>query len=72
MSFIRAIRTEESGLSNNAYTNIMAAWVFCRALDVLETAAGTTPAGDAGKSGSVDRGTGTLAGYQPENADCFS
>jgi alpha,alpha-trehalase len=27
---------EKSGLSNNAYTNIMAAWVFCRALDVLE------------------------------------
>jgi alpha,alpha-trehalase len=24
------------GLANNAYTNIMAAWVFCRALDVLE------------------------------------
>jgi alpha,alpha-trehalase len=26
----------EPGLSNNAYTNIMAAWVFCRALDVLK------------------------------------
>ena len=28
---------EEPGLSNNAYTNIMAVWVLCRALDVLET-----------------------------------
>jgi trehalose/maltose hydrolase-like predicted phosphorylase len=24
------------GLDNNAYTNVMAAWVFCRALEVLE------------------------------------
>ena len=24
------------GLDNNAYTNIMAVWVLCRALDVLE------------------------------------
>ncbi|MGB3224642.1 MAG: glycosyl hydrolase family 65 protein, partial [Desulforhopalus sp.] len=27
---------EEPGLSNNAYTNIMAAWVFCRALEVFK------------------------------------
>jgi len=27
----------EPGLRNNAYTNIMAVWVLCRALDVLET-----------------------------------
>lgn len=27
---------EEGGLDNNAYTNIMAAWVFCRTLDALE------------------------------------
>ena len=26
---------DEPGLDNNAYTNIMAAWVLCRALDVL-------------------------------------
>jgi len=26
----------EPGLSNNAYTNVMAAWVLCRALDVLD------------------------------------
>jgi alpha,alpha-trehalase len=26
----------EHGLNNNAYTNIMAVWVLCRALDVLE------------------------------------
>lgn len=26
----------EPGLANNAYTNIMAAWVLCRGLDVLE------------------------------------
>ena len=26
----------EAGLDNNAYTNIMAVWVLCRALDVLE------------------------------------
>jgi alpha,alpha-trehalase len=26
----------EPGLNNNAYTNVMAAWVLCRALDVLE------------------------------------
>lgn len=25
----------EPGLANNAYTNVMAAWLFCRALDVL-------------------------------------
>ncbi|HXZ56286.1 MAG TPA: glycosyl hydrolase family 65 protein [Gaiellaceae bacterium] len=25
-----------AGLDNNAYTNVMAVWVFCRALDVLE------------------------------------
>jgi trehalose/maltose hydrolase-like predicted phosphorylase len=25
-----------AGLNNNAYTNIMAVWVFCRALDVLD------------------------------------
>lgn len=28
--------TAEPGLNNNAYTNIMAVWVLCRALDVLE------------------------------------
>jgi trehalose/maltose hydrolase-like predicted phosphorylase len=28
--------TEEPGLNNNAYTNIMAVWVMMRALDVLE------------------------------------
>jgi trehalose/maltose hydrolase-like predicted phosphorylase len=27
----------QPGLDNNAYTNIMAAWVLCRALDVLDT-----------------------------------
>jgi alpha,alpha-trehalase len=27
---------EEPGLNNNAYTNIMAVWVVCRALEVLE------------------------------------
>ncbi len=27
---------QESGLDNNAYTNVMAAWVFWRALDALE------------------------------------
>jgi alpha,alpha-trehalase len=27
---------EVPGLDNNAYTNVMAAWVFCRALDVVE------------------------------------
>jgi len=27
---------EEHGLNNNAYTNLMAVWVLCRALDVLE------------------------------------
>jgi alpha,alpha-trehalase len=27
---------EEPGLNNNAYTNLMAVWVLCRALDVLE------------------------------------
>lgn len=26
----------EPGLNNNAYTNIMAAWVMCRALDILD------------------------------------
>ncbi|KJS01318.1 MAG: beta-phosphoglucomutase [Desulfobulbaceae bacterium BRH_c16a] len=26
----------EPGLANNAYTNVMAAWLFCRALEVLE------------------------------------
>ncbi len=28
--------TDEPGLANNAYTNIMTAWLFCRAFDVLE------------------------------------
>jgi beta-phosphoglucomutase family hydrolase len=28
--------TSRPGLDNNAYTNIMAVWVFCRALEVLE------------------------------------
>ncbi len=28
--------SEEPGLNNNAYTNIMAVWVLCRALEVLE------------------------------------
>ncbi len=27
---------KEPGLNNNAYTNVMAVWVLCRALDVLE------------------------------------
>jgi len=27
---------EEPGLNNNAYTNVMAAWVLCRALDAME------------------------------------
>ncbi len=27
---------DEPGLANNAYTNIMAAWLFCRAFDVLK------------------------------------
>ena len=27
---------EEPGLHNNAYTNIMAVWVLCRALEVME------------------------------------
>jgi len=27
---------DEPGLDNNAYTNIMAVWILCRALDVLE------------------------------------
>lgn len=27
---------EEAGLKNNAYTNIMAVWVLCRALEILE------------------------------------
>lgn len=27
---------EQPGLNNNAYTNVMAVWVLCRALDVLE------------------------------------
>jgi trehalose/maltose hydrolase-like predicted phosphorylase len=27
---------EEPGLDNNAYTNVMAAWVLCRALDTLQ------------------------------------
>jgi trehalose/maltose hydrolase-like predicted phosphorylase len=27
---------DEGGLDNNAYTNVMAAWVLCRALDTLE------------------------------------
>jgi trehalose/maltose hydrolase-like predicted phosphorylase len=27
---------EQAGLDNNAYTNIMAVWVFCRALEVLD------------------------------------
>jgi alpha,alpha-trehalase len=30
----------EPGLNNNAYTNTMAAWVMCRALDVLELLSG--------------------------------
>ncbi len=29
--------TEEPGLRNNAYTNIMAVWVLCRALELLDT-----------------------------------
>jgi alpha,alpha-trehalase len=28
--------TDKPGLNNNAYTNLMAVWVLCRALDVLE------------------------------------
>ncbi|MEE9203368.1 MAG: glycosyl hydrolase family 65 protein [Nitrospirales bacterium] len=28
--------SDEPGLNNNAYTNVMAAWVLCRALDVLQ------------------------------------
>ena len=28
--------SDEPGLNNNAYTNIMAVWVLCRALDVLD------------------------------------
>lgn len=31
----------EPGLANNAYTNIMAAWLFCRALDVLQVLSDT-------------------------------
>lgn len=27
---------DEGGLDNNAYTNVMAAWVFCRALEAIE------------------------------------
>ena len=35
--FHEAIRARPSpGLNNNAYTNIMAAWVLCRALEVLD------------------------------------
>lgn len=30
----------EPGLSNNAYTNVMAVWVLCRALEVLELLSG--------------------------------
>ncbi|MFQ5990348.1 MAG: glycoside hydrolase family 65 protein [Candidatus Methylomirabilales bacterium] len=30
----------EPGLNNNAYTNIMAAWVLCRALDILDLLSG--------------------------------
>lgn len=29
------------GLNNNAYTNVMAVWVLCRAMDVLDLLAGT-------------------------------
>ena len=32
--------SETPGLNNNAYTNIMAVWVLCRALEVLEMLAG--------------------------------
>jgi alpha,alpha-trehalase len=28
--------TEEPGIDNNAYTNIMAVWILCRALDAIE------------------------------------
>ncbi len=30
----------QAGLANNAYTNLMAAWVLCRALDVLDRLSG--------------------------------
>ncbi len=30
------VDTDEPGLNNNAYTNVMAAWVLCRALDILQ------------------------------------
>lgn len=30
----------EPGLNNNAYTNLMAAWVLCRALDILDLLSG--------------------------------
>ena len=33
--------SDKPGLDNNAYTNIMAVWVFCRALDTLELLSAT-------------------------------
>jgi alpha,alpha-trehalase len=33
---VRYPDAEEPGLNNNAYTNVMAVWVLCRALDILE------------------------------------
>jgi alpha,alpha-trehalase len=35
---------DQPGLDNNAYTNVMAAWCLCRALDVLETLSPTSVA----------------------------
>ena len=36
---------DEPGLDNNAYTNVMAVWCLCRALEVLETLPPTVSAG---------------------------
>ena len=41
-TMIRYPHVETPGLNNNAYTNMMAVWVLCRALEVLELLSGDT------------------------------
>jgi trehalose/maltose hydrolase-like predicted phosphorylase len=60
---------DQGGLDNNAYTNMMAAWVLCRALDTL--GCWPTTAGSSWPSGSDCGRRRSTAGSRPA-ASCAS
>ena len=59
---------DEPGLDNNAYTNVMAAWVLCRALETLELLPDHRRTELAERLGLAARGAGPLGGGQPQAA----